>query len=205
MPNKSEDDPIKRAANRAVLPATISQQVAIGGQKAGGNSFDPSFYEEIHNRSRYWQERVGTYTKMGVLVPAGGFSFFAAYSFPDLDISTVGIGNHRFFLVHSGAAVWMMRKVYKAHLSRTEGSTKIQDKITRAILGVMGGSAAFAIGCHLLVDTIQPKSVVFPFFGSLINGTLVDDNIWLFANGVWCFRMGADMYEIGRASCRERV
>jgi hypothetical protein len=41
------------------------------------------------------------------------------------------------------------------------------------------------VGCHLLLDVFQPKAVIFPFFGSLVEGTLVDDNLWLLGNALW--------------------
>ena len=156
-------------------------------------TFDRNFYEDVKVRARYWKQQAGTYTKMAVLVPTGLFSLSAGFGFPDEDISLLGIGNHRFFLFHSGVAVWMMRKVYEAQLARTGNSSLLRDKVVNKIVGVAAGSAAFGVGCHLFVDIFQPKSIVFPFLGSLVPGTLVDDDLWLLANGLWCFKMGADM------------
>jgi hypothetical protein len=68
--------------------------------------------------------------------------------------------------------------------------------VVRTILGVAAGGLAFGVGCHLLVDTLQPKAVVFPFFGSLVEGTLIDDNLWLLGNAVWCFRISHDLFAL---------
>ena len=156
-------------------------------------SFDRSFYDEVQLRARYWKHQAGVYTKMAVLVPTGLFSLSAGFGFPDKDISLLGIGNHRFFLFHSGVAVWMMRKVYEAQLARTGDSRLLRDRVVNKIVGVAAGTAAFGVGCHLFVDILQPKSIVFPFLGSLVQGTLIDDDLWLLANGLWCFKMGSDM------------
>ncbi|HPQ71345.1 MAG TPA: hypothetical protein PKW95_19615 [bacterium] len=156
-------------------------------------TFDRSFYDEVRLRATHWKQQAGKYTKMAVLVPTGLFSLSAGFAFPDKDISLLGIGNHRFFLFHSGVAVWMMRKVYEAQLARTGNSKLLRDRVVNKIVGVAAGAAAFGVGCHLFVDIFQPKSIVFPFFGSLVTGTLVDDDLWLLANGLWCFKMGSDM------------
>jgi hypothetical protein len=194
---------------KTVLEGTVRRQQRIQdlGQRAFANAlstsettevlaFDHSFYQEVKLRARYWKQRSGVYTKMAILIPTGLFSFSAMYGFPDKDISLLGIGNHRFFLFHSGVAIWIMRKIYEAQLARTGDSRLLRDRVVNKIAGVAAGSAAFAVGCHLLVDIMQPKSIVFPFIGSLVKGTLVDDDLWLLANGLWCFKMGTDMFSL---------
>lgn len=49
------------------------------------------------------------------------------------------------------------------------------------------------VGVHLMIDVFQPKAVIFPFIGSLVSGTLVDDNIWLIGNSLWAFKIGHDL------------
>ena len=61
-------------------------------------------------------------------------------------------------------------------------------RVVRRILGITGAGLAFGVGCHLLLDVCQPKAVIFPFFGFLVEGSLVDDNLWLLGNAVWCFK-----------------
>ena len=60
----------------------------------------------------------------------------------------------------------------------------------------MFGTVAAGVGIHLLVDVFQPKSIVFPFFGSLVEGTLVDDNIWLLGNSLWAFRISHEVFSL---------
>ena len=51
----------------------------------------------------------------------------------------------------------------------------------------------------------QPKSVIFPGIGSLIDGTLVDDNIWLFGNALYCFKIADDLYSLALGDDYKRV
>ncbi len=200
-------DPIERKVKEALLPGKLSKEVAHGGERAAERStkcigmgdevlFDLAFYEEAKKQARYWAQRAGVYTEMAVLVPAGLFALDAGLEFPDLDISCLGIGHHRFFLFHSGMAVWAIQKMYQAYLVRSGDAPSRMDKVLQKILGIAAGSAAFGVGIHLLIDTVQPKSVMFPFFGSLVNGTLIDDNLWLLGNSLWCFKMGRDLFTI---------
>jgi len=175
----------------------LMQRVAAGASEPSEPlTFDREFVEDMQVQASYWRQRVIGATKMSVLVASGVFSFTSMYGFPDLDISTLGIGKHRFFLFHSGVSIWVLRKIYEAYLARTFNASRSTDRVVNKILGVMAAGAAFGVGCHLLVDVAQPKSIVFPFFGSLINGTLVDDNLWLLGNSIWCFKMGTDMFAL---------
>ncbi len=187
-------DLVSRVAKTNRLVIDLSNRAAdIAGEMPDVFTFDNSFYEQVQLRARYWKHQAGVYTKMAVLVPTGLFSLSAGFAFPDKDISLLGIGNHRFFLFHSGIAVWMMRKVYEAQLARAGDSSLLRDRVVNKIVGVAASAAAFGVGCHLFVDILQPKSIVFPFLGSLVQGTLIDDDLWLLANGLWCFKMGSDM------------
>lgn len=194
MKRKQHNDPIQKALEIEKIPGKISRELAEISIDANGVLFDSSFYEEVQRLSTIWGKRAGSYTKMAVFIPVGWITFFSAFGFPDKDISILGIGNHRFCLFHSGISIWMIRKLYETHPARTSNTGITNDKIVGKILAVIGASAAFGVGCHLLVDTFQPKSVIFPFFGSLINGTIVDDNIWLLGNAIWCFKMSKDMF-----------
>jgi hypothetical protein len=111
--------------------------------------------------------------------------------FPDIDILLLGIGGHRNFLTHSAAgpavgswlAAWVEQHacVHRAieYLSPLAG----------------GFSVGFSVGVgsHLMIDgTFQgSKAVLFPLIGSLVGGTLLDDDIWLLANAAGCFAIAA--------------
>jgi len=189
-------DEVGRIIRRATLPGKLSREVATGANQIAGVTFDPAFYEEVRVSAARWQERAGNCAKVVVLVPPGLFALAAGFHFPDQDISLLGIGYHRFFLFHSGISIWMMRKVYEAYLARNGDSQLLRDRVVKKILGVAAGGFAFGVGCHLLVDTLQPKAVVFPFFGSLIDGTMVDDNLWLLCNALWCFKISHDLFAL---------
>ena len=59
--------------------------------------------------------------------------------------------------------------------------------------GCRGGNATHFTS---LTDITQPKSIVFPFFGSLVSDTLIDDNIWMLGNSVYCFKVANDLYTL---------
>ncbi|MBS3938991.1 MAG: hypothetical protein KGZ50_10535 [Peptococcaceae bacterium] len=134
--------------------------------------------------------------KLGVLVPVGMWGLTTGLGFPDLDINLLGIGRHRFFLFHSALGLVILRKFYLNWLDSQEHpeawSNRVRQKISEAILG----SFAIGVGAHLLTDVFQPKAVIFPIFGSLVNGTLVDDNIWLLGNSLWAFKIGHDIFSL---------
>ncbi|NJD22051.1 MAG: hypothetical protein FIA82_05210 [Melioribacter sp.] len=131
-------------------------------------------------------------TKTSVLIPVGLWGLKAGYNFPDMDISLLGIGNHRFFLFHSALGLVTLRYFYKQWLLKSTDKS-FTNRVTRKVSGMILGTYSIGVGIHLAVDIFQPKSIVFPFFGSLVDGTLVDDNIWLLGNSLWAFKIGHDI------------
>ena len=118
--------------------------------------------------------------KMSVITLFIGATIFAilTFRFPDLDIRLLGIGKHRYFLFHSAIvpliALWVARKL--RHIS-------IVGYLTAAFaIGFLAG-----VGIHLLTDVFQFKAVMFPFIGSLVDGTSIDDRLWEGGNALLCF------------------
>lgn len=134
--------------------------------------------------------------KTAVLLPVGLWGFKEGLQFPDLDISTLGIGNHRFFLFHSSLGVVLLRHLYNQWIQKNELDAGFINRVKKKVSGTILGTYAVGVGVHLMIDVFQPKSVVFPFFGSLAEGTLVDDNIWLLGNSLWAFKIGHDIFTI---------
>ena len=99
------------------------------------------------------------------------------YRFPDYDISLLGIGNHRYFAFHS-AAIPVLFLVF-LH------SRRPLTALTWILMSVACGAGS-ALGVHLLIDAFQKKAVIFPIIGSLVDGTFVDDRLWLLANSLVC-------------------
>lgn len=132
---------------------------------------------------------IKTLPKFVLFTPLGLFGFKLGKFFPDLDIKLLGIGAHRYFFFHSAISIFLLKKIYEAYLAKN-GKLKKPDSLAKKILGVVLSCGSFAVGIHLLSDAVNPKSVVFPFVGSLINGTLIDDNIFLLGNALWCFVIG---------------
>jgi len=175
------------------------------GANIRGTFFKEEFYEKIRNETRNWQDITRDYANAAVLIPVGTWAFSEAISFPDFDISMLGIGNHRFFLFHSAAAAWALKTLYEANFDTIPEEESLANRVIRKIFGVAAASSAFAIGCHLTIDVFQPKSVVFPGIGTLVNGTLVDDNVWLFGNAVYCFKVANHLYALALGDDYQRV
>ena len=95
--------------------------------------------------------------------------------------------------------------MYASRIKRTVCDKSLSTTIINKIAGVVAGSGCFAIGCHLAIDVLQPKSIVFPYFGSLVDGTLVDDNIWLLGNSIYCFKISHDIFTFALGEDLERV
>jgi len=129
----------------------------------------------------------------GILLPAGALSFIAGLAFPDLDIVLLGIGTHRFFLFHSALAVIILKKFledYQTFLAENP-SRVCYDKL----LAISAAGAGYGIALHLAVDGLLQgnQDVTFGLPGvfqfSLVEGTLVDDNIWLVGNALYAFKL----------------
>ena len=46
---------------------------------------------------------------------------------------------------------------------------------------------------------------MFPGIGTLVDGTLVDDNIWLFGNAIYCFKVADHLYALALGDDYQRV
>jgi hypothetical protein len=100
------------------------------------------------------------------------------FRFPDLDISILGIGLHRYFLFHSAIfpiIVFIITGFFK------------KPQFILIILKSFCGAFSTAIGVHLFTDIWQNTAVYFPFIGTLVKGTSIDDRIWIIVNMIVCF------------------
>ena len=135
-------------------------------------------------------------TKAGVLVPVGLWGLNQGLTAPDLDIKLLGIGKHRFFLFHSSLGLVVLRHFYRTWQQGQAEDANWFSRVKLRITGTALGTMAMGVGVHLLIDVFQPKAVIFPFFGSLVRGTLVDDNIWLLGNSLWAFKISHDIFAL---------
>jgi len=209
---------IRDIIRESKLKDNVSKEVAVGATKftqyklsegiiegEGRLVFSNEFFESVKESAQRWERGVINAAKVGVLVPSTLVGFTAGFGFPDKDITLLGIGSHRYWLFHSAFGVWILERLYKAYLARQNENKSILDSAARKILGVIGGGAAWGVGVHLAIDIFQPKSIVFPFFGSLVDGTLVDDRIWLLGNSAWCFKIGHDFFALGLGDDFDKV
>jgi hypothetical protein len=131
---------------------------------------------------------------MGVLVPSGLWGLSKGIVAPDLDIRFLGIGKHRFFLFHSAIGLAVLRQLYKMWIHSTEDKNHLWPyRVVHKAAGAALGAYAVGVGIHLAIDVFQPKAVIFPWFGSLVDGTLVDDRVWLLGNSLWAFHIANDI------------
>lgn len=128
-----------------------------------------------------------------VLVPLGAMGLVGGFSAPDLDISLLGIGYHRYFLFHSAIGLAVLRYFYRQWLQGQQCPAGPLGRAANKAAGAALAGLSMGVGLHLMIDVFQPKAVIFPFFGSLVDGTLVDDNIWLMGNSLWAFKIGHDI------------
>jgi hypothetical protein len=114
---------------------------------------------------------------MGKIVAAigAGIGIALFFRFPDLDIPLLGIGAHRNFLFHSVALV--------AALFLAVRKLDARRGVNVFVMSVVAG-CGIGIGLHLFADMFQSHPVKFPFVGSLVDGTSVDDRLWLGLNSI---------------------
>lgn len=156
-----------------------------------------SFYHDLRESVSKGFDSAYKTGAVTVLAPVGLFGLVEGFAAPDWDISTLGIGYHRYFLFHSAIGLVVLRHFYRQWRARTlEQQSGWCGKVKQKVVGTMFGTVAAGVGIHLLVDVFQPKSIVFPFFGSLVEGTLVDDNIWLLGNSLWAFRISHEVFSL---------
>lgn len=181
---------------------------------------DPSSLSRVQAQWAAWQQRFRDAGQATLIVPAGLVGLAQGVAMPDLDISLVGIGAHRFFLFHSGLVVWGLEQLYLRYYRQMEldapsgppmagpPMAAYRNHARRVLMKVAGGllgAAAIGVGIHLVIDVFQPKAVIFPVIGSLLDGTLVDDNIWLLGNALWCFRIARDVFALVLADDLDRA
>lgn len=215
-------DEVRKIVQGLRLPRNLADQSAaagltvLDGMLAGRTErdiFALSFLRQVRTEVGQILSRGYAVAKMGVLVPAGLWGLSGGLSAPDLDIDLLGIGNHRFFFFHSALGLVVLRHLYGHWQTRIGDSESFGARVVRKLSGAALGSYAVGVGIHLAIDVVQPKSVVFPFFGSLVNGTLIDDRLWLLGNSLWAFQIGrnlfalclADEIEAARAFVSERL
>ncbi len=104
-----------------------------------------------------------------------GIGIALFFRFPDLDITLLGIGAHRNFLFHSFALV--------AALFLAVRKLDARRGVIVLLKSVVAG-CGIGIGLHLFADVFQSHPVKFPFVGSLVDGTSVDDRLWLGTNSI---------------------
>ncbi len=118
-------------------------------------------------------------------------------SLPDKDITYLGIGSHRNFAFHSVLAAVFGRLMIRflqrfADCMNEEGLLSDQDAaVVQHCFSAAQGGVAVGVAVHLAIDgTIQgSKAVLMGHFGSIVDGTLIDDKAWFLVNSFAAFFM----------------
>lgn len=110
---------------------------------------------------------------LAIVGAAIGFALFIR--FPDLDIRLLGIGAHRNFLFHSLLLVAILFLLVRG-LDARKG-------LAVFVMSIVAG-CGLGVGAHLFADVFQSHPVKFPFVGSLVDGTSIDDRLWLGLNAL---------------------
>ncbi|MBN1523042.1 MAG: hypothetical protein JW904_01055 [Spirochaetales bacterium] len=100
------------------------------------------------------------------------FTAIPSFNFPDMDISLLGIENHRFFLFHS-----VLIPLVLYYFLRT-----LPVSLFSRFAGMICAGFFLGISIHLATDIIPQKAVNFLFTRTLVYGTYWDDRIWIIAN-----------------------
>jgi hypothetical protein len=197
-------NPLNALVTTSLLPDRIARETTCEAVKRLDEllslqaTYDGIWLPDFLHEVRAQADRIALHgyrlIKTSVLLPAGFMGLVSGFGFPDSDISMLGIGNHRFFLFHSAAGILVLRYLYRLWMQRVEDPGAWTSRVQRKLGGVLVGAFAVGVGLHLAVDLFRPKSIVFPFAGTLVGGTLVDDNIWPLANCVWAFKIGYDVF-----------
>jgi len=146
----------------------------------------------------------------GVMVAAGTVAVSASIygeKFPDFDIKYLGIGMHRFWLLHSAVAAWVCKDFLEAVKLLDAGDTN-HPVVTKLCAAAVAGGAV-GIGIHLVRDGLfgwieGEKSVTFGLPGiwtrsTLVRGTYLDDDLWLLGNSAWAFKIAKDVVVLAYA------
>ena len=102
-----------------------------------------------------------------------------------------------FGLFHSAMGLVILRILYHQWAQSSQDEKPFWTRrVVQKILGAVLGAYAFGVGVHLAIDVSQPKAVIFPLFGSLVDGTLIDDRIWLLGNSLWVFQVFGSVFAL---------
>ncbi len=124
-----------------------------------------------------------------VTLVGAGIGMLVLRDFPDRDIAVLGPGYHRYFAFHSALVPLLL-------CWAARGRWRPRWLASLAAGVAAGGAAAFTV--HLFLDAFQSHPVKFPFVGSLIDGTSLDDRLWLLANAVASLALGVRVLFRGR-------
>ncbi len=149
-------------------------------------------WKPVHDSGLYLKRCLHPFTqisgkKLLIMVGAGTVLITGAIignAFPDFDISWFGIGSHRNFVTHSAIPLWGLYKFHKWAVYKIQPEPDTLIDLSLKAMGLLIAGFALGASTHLLIDaTFQgSKAVIFPLLGSLIGGTLLDDNMYLSGN-----------------------
>jgi hypothetical protein len=163
-----------------------------------------TFASDVLLKSRKFWERLTPKRKMfvelGVILPTALAGISAGHFIPDLDIRVLGLGWHRYFLSHSALGAHLLKRFWESY---NDFLSRNPDDKTDKLVGTFLAAGAFSLGIHLLADGSfgifdGEKAVVWGIpgigkLGTLVEGTMIDDNLYLLGNSLWAFKIAKDI------------
>jgi hypothetical protein len=157
----------------------------------------------IRQSKRLWNklsQKQKRFIELGVITSTALIGISTGHHIPDLDMRLLGLGWHRYFLSHSALGAYLGKRFHESYgnfLSRQP------DDKTNKVVGIFVAAGAFGLGIHLLADGSfgildGEKAVVWGIPGvgkidTLIEGTMIDDNLYLLGNSMWAFKIAKDI------------
>jgi hypothetical protein len=143
------------------------------------------------------------FVELVVILPTALAGISTGNIIPDLDIRVMGLGWHRYFLSHSALGAHLLKRFWESH---NDFVSRNPDDKTGKLVGTFLAAGALSLGIHLLADGSfgifdGEKAVVWGIPGigkvdTLIEGTLIDDNLYLLGNSIWAFKTAKDILVI---------
>jgi hypothetical protein len=138
-------------------------------------------------------------------------------AFPGID--AVLLGSHPHWLTHSALPVYGLRKasekfdsylrkqeelIGKGELAEAERQrVEFERKIVKYVGAPLLGAFSCAAGAAMFAQIVQPGRITGAPISWLLGGNPFLDGVWLFANGIICFRQGYKFFMIALADQEE--
>ncbi|MCC6446670.1 MAG: hypothetical protein IT210_24870 [Armatimonadetes bacterium] len=159
-------------------------------------------------------DRTPRWVKTAAQIKLGIGGAVSGFLFPNLDAKLLGVGAKANWFFHSSVPPLVLSRLNDLINAIEEVPEDVIDgndaavydrkrrRLRKEMAQVVGAPllAGFSlgVGVHLLIDSFTPKEIIgFPIEWLLRGGKMLD-SVWLFSNGVMCFKVGAEAIMVAR-------